>query len=120
MIPVCAITTAGLLTKDPRRRERKKYGQEGARRKFTWWVLWQTNLNRVTTSSSLWKVGQTPSPCSQTNCNRCEVLSRHSGLELNVKHVAWTLTKYADVFNISALIDFTECRVLEAVQSLEL
>ncbi|XP_078041953.1 mitochondrial ribosomal protein S9 [Augochlora pura] len=27
---------AGLLTKDVRRRERKKYGQEGARRKFTW------------------------------------------------------------------------------------
>ncbi|ELU02394.1 hypothetical protein CAPTEDRAFT_88974, partial [Capitella teleta] len=27
---------AGLLTKDPRRRERKKFGQEGARRKFTW------------------------------------------------------------------------------------
>uniref|UniRef100_UPI00358EABDD small ribosomal subunit protein uS9m isoform X2 n=1 Tax=Myxine glutinosa TaxID=7769 RepID=UPI00358EABDD len=27
---------AGLLTKDPRRRERKKPGQEGARRKFTW------------------------------------------------------------------------------------
>ncbi|XP_076376202.1 small ribosomal subunit protein uS9m [Megalopta genalis] len=27
---------AGLLTKDVRRRERKKFGQEGARRKFTW------------------------------------------------------------------------------------
>ncbi|KAH0956528.1 hypothetical protein HN011_002324 [Eciton burchellii] len=27
---------AGLLTKDWRRRERKKVGQEGARRKFTW------------------------------------------------------------------------------------
>lgn len=27
---------AGLLTKDWRRRERKKFGQEGARRKFTW------------------------------------------------------------------------------------
>lgn len=27
---------AGLLTKDPRTRERKKFGQEGARRKFTW------------------------------------------------------------------------------------
>ena len=27
---------AGLLTHDPRRRERKKPGQEGARRKFTW------------------------------------------------------------------------------------
>ncbi|XP_024936358.1 28S ribosomal protein S9, mitochondrial-like [Cephus cinctus] len=27
---------AGLLTKDPRSRERKKPGQEGARRKFTW------------------------------------------------------------------------------------
>ncbi|XP_015428666.1 PREDICTED: 28S ribosomal protein S9, mitochondrial [Dufourea novaeangliae] len=27
---------AGLLTHDPRKRERKKFGQEGARRKFTW------------------------------------------------------------------------------------
>uniref|UniRef100_A0A6M2CKU2 Small ribosomal subunit protein uS9m n=1 Tax=Rhipicephalus microplus TaxID=6941 RepID=A0A6M2CKU2_RHIMP len=27
---------AGLLTRDPRRRERKKPGQEGARRKYTW------------------------------------------------------------------------------------
>lgn len=27
---------AGLLTRDLRRRERKKFGQEGARRKFTW------------------------------------------------------------------------------------
>lgn len=27
---------AGLLTRDVRRRERKKYGQEGSRRKFTW------------------------------------------------------------------------------------
>lgn len=27
---------AGLLTWDPRERERKKYGQEGARRKYTW------------------------------------------------------------------------------------
>ncbi|CAH0385215.1 unnamed protein product [Bemisia tabaci] len=27
---------AGLLTKDPRNAERKKPGQEGARRKFTW------------------------------------------------------------------------------------
>lgn len=27
---------AGLLTRDRRRRERKKFGQEGARRKFTW------------------------------------------------------------------------------------
>lgn len=27
---------AGLLTFDPRTKERKKYGQEGARRKFTW------------------------------------------------------------------------------------
>ncbi|EZA55982.1 28S ribosomal protein S9, mitochondrial [Ooceraea biroi] len=27
---------AGLLTRDWRRRERKKPGQEGARRKFTW------------------------------------------------------------------------------------
>jgi len=27
---------AGLLTPDPRVRERKKPGQEGARRKFTW------------------------------------------------------------------------------------
>ncbi|KAK2579033.1 hypothetical protein KPH14_002826 [Odynerus spinipes] len=27
---------AGLLTRDWRRRERKKFGQEGARRKFTW------------------------------------------------------------------------------------
>lgn len=28
--------TAGLLVKDRRSRERKKPGQEGARRKFTW------------------------------------------------------------------------------------
>lgn len=37
---LCA--AAGLLTSDPRVRERKKPGQEGARRKFTWkkrWVL---------------------------------------------------------------------------------
>ena len=27
---------AGLLTRDPRMKERKKYGQEGARRKFQW------------------------------------------------------------------------------------
>ncbi|KAM8701942.1 hypothetical protein ACLKA7_000707 [Drosophila subpalustris] len=27
---------AGLLTRDYRRRERKKFGQEGARRKYTW------------------------------------------------------------------------------------
>lgn len=27
---------AGLLTKDRRTKERKKYGQEGARRKYTW------------------------------------------------------------------------------------
>ncbi|KOX73971.1 28S ribosomal protein S9, mitochondrial [Melipona quadrifasciata] len=27
---------AGLLTRDWRKRERKKWGQEGARRKFTW------------------------------------------------------------------------------------
>ncbi|XP_039947725.1 28S ribosomal protein S9, mitochondrial-like [Bactrocera tryoni] len=27
---------AGLLQRDYRRRERKKYGQEGARRKYTW------------------------------------------------------------------------------------
>ncbi|SPP84064.1 blast:28S ribosomal protein S9%2C mitochondrial [Drosophila guanche] len=26
----------GLLTRDYRRRERKKFGQEGARRKYTW------------------------------------------------------------------------------------
>ena len=27
---------AGLLTKDIRAKERKKFGQEGARRKYTW------------------------------------------------------------------------------------
>ncbi|KAM8976223.1 small ribosomal subunit protein uS9m [Pelodytes ibericus] len=31
-----AMRQAGLLTKDPRNKERKKPGQEGARRKFTW------------------------------------------------------------------------------------
>ncbi|XP_056412080.1 28S ribosomal protein S9, mitochondrial [Hyla sarda] len=31
-----AMRQAGLLTADPRKRERKKPGQEGARRKFTW------------------------------------------------------------------------------------
>ncbi|MEQ2277664.1 37S ribosomal protein S9, mitochondrial, partial [Xenotaenia resolanae] len=31
-----AMRQAGLLTLDPRVRERKKPGQEGARRKFTW------------------------------------------------------------------------------------
>ncbi|XP_033739894.1 28S ribosomal protein S9, mitochondrial-like [Pecten maximus] len=30
------LTIAGLLTEDPRRRERDKPGQEGARRKYTW------------------------------------------------------------------------------------
>lgn len=30
------VFSAGLLTKDPRRRERKKPGQKGARAKFTW------------------------------------------------------------------------------------
>ncbi|KAK2710478.1 hypothetical protein QYM36_011866 [Artemia franciscana] len=33
---ITLILTAGLLTIDPRLRERKKPGQEGARRKFTW------------------------------------------------------------------------------------
>lgn len=32
---VCKIL-AGLLTKDIRAKERKKFGQEGARRKYTW------------------------------------------------------------------------------------
>lgn len=32
----CVVSSAGLLTPDPRVRERKKPGQEGARRKFTW------------------------------------------------------------------------------------
>lgn len=32
----CVSPAAGLLTADPRVRERKKPGQEGARRKFTW------------------------------------------------------------------------------------
>lgn len=38
MVPkgVSFYATAGLLTTDPRVRERKKPGQEGARRKFTW------------------------------------------------------------------------------------
>ncbi|KAI9579794.1 hypothetical protein GQX74_000582 [Glossina fuscipes] len=31
-----AMQLAGLLTRDYRRRERKKFGQEGARRKYTW------------------------------------------------------------------------------------
>uniref|UniRef100_A0A1B0FNB6 Mitochondrial ribosomal protein S9 n=1 Tax=Glossina morsitans morsitans TaxID=37546 RepID=A0A1B0FNB6_GLOMM len=31
-----AMRLAGLLTRDYRRRERKKFGQEGARRKYTW------------------------------------------------------------------------------------
>ncbi|PIW67750.1 MAG: 30S ribosomal protein S9, partial [Candidatus Omnitrophica bacterium CG12_big_fil_rev_8_21_14_0_65_42_8] len=26
----------GFLTRDPRKRERKKYGQKGARKKFQW------------------------------------------------------------------------------------
>ena len=33
---VSSYAAAGLLTTDPRVRERKKPGQEGARRKFTW------------------------------------------------------------------------------------
>lgn len=32
----CIPFAAGLLTRDYRRRERKKFGQEGARRKYTW------------------------------------------------------------------------------------
>lgn len=38
MVPkgVSFYAAAGLLTTDPRVRERKKPGQEGARRKFTW------------------------------------------------------------------------------------
>lgn len=31
-----SVLPAGLLTTDPRVRERKKPGQEGARKKFTW------------------------------------------------------------------------------------
>ena len=31
-----ALRGAGLLTRDPRRRERKKPGQKGARAKFAW------------------------------------------------------------------------------------
>lgn len=34
------MSPAGLLTQDPRKRERKKPGQEGARRKFTWKRRW--------------------------------------------------------------------------------
>lgn len=30
------LNAAGLLQRDYRRRERKKFGQEGARRKYTW------------------------------------------------------------------------------------
>lgn len=32
----CIPFAGGLLTRDYRRRERKKFGQEGARRKYTW------------------------------------------------------------------------------------
>ncbi|XP_072269683.1 small ribosomal subunit protein uS9m [Pyxicephalus adspersus] len=35
-VEVESMRQAGLLTTDPRKRERKKPGQEGARRKFTW------------------------------------------------------------------------------------
>ncbi|MFH1407050.1 MAG: 30S ribosomal protein S9 [Candidatus Omnitrophota bacterium] len=31
-----ALVKAGLLTRDPRMRERKKYGQKGARQRFQW------------------------------------------------------------------------------------
>ena len=31
-----ALRGAGLLTRDPRERERKKYGQKGARKRFQW------------------------------------------------------------------------------------
>jgi small subunit ribosomal protein S9 len=30
------LRSAGLLTRDPRMRERKKYGQKGARKRFQW------------------------------------------------------------------------------------
>lgn len=33
---------AGLLSFDPRVRERKKYGQKGARAKYTWYVIGRT------------------------------------------------------------------------------
>lgn len=31
---------AGLITNDPRVKERKKPGQKGARRKYTWFVIY--------------------------------------------------------------------------------
>ena len=31
-----ALRGAGLLTRDPRAKERKKYGQKGARKRFQW------------------------------------------------------------------------------------
>ncbi|MBI4597289.1 MAG: 30S ribosomal protein S9 [Candidatus Omnitrophica bacterium] len=31
-----ALRSAGLLTRDPREKERKKYGQKGARKRFQW------------------------------------------------------------------------------------
>ena len=31
-----ALRAAGLLTRDPREKERKKYGQKGARKRFQW------------------------------------------------------------------------------------
>ena len=31
-----SLRKAGLLTRDPRKRERKKYGQKGARKRFQW------------------------------------------------------------------------------------
>ena len=31
-----SLRSAGLLTRDPRERERKKYGQKGARKRFQW------------------------------------------------------------------------------------
>lgn len=36
ILSVVSASSAGLLTPDPRVRERKKPGQEGARKKFTW------------------------------------------------------------------------------------
>lgn len=44
--------TAGLLTADPRIRERKKPGQEGARKKFTWKKRW-TGKDQYSTTQLL-------------------------------------------------------------------
>ena len=52
-----SLSDAGYLTRDPRSRERKKYGQKGARKRFQFSELcqWRRNLERINSSPPLSK-----------------------------------------------------------------